>query len=140
MRINNIKGTRMELTPAIREYIIKRVDMLDKVTDKGDSSAWVTVEVGKTSQHHHQGNYFFAEFNVHIAGKDLRAVAEKDDLYAAIDDAKDEIMREAADYKDRQRTMVRRGGAAIKNILKGVGNFGKGIGGKINPFRRFRRK
>lgn len=132
MRIKNVKATQMDLTPAISDYVEKRVNMIDKVIDPNDTSASVFVEVGKTTQHHKEGDFFFAEMNVHIAGRDFRAMVEKDDLYAAIDEVKDEVIREIVGYKNRRRTMVRRGGAAIKNILKG-------IGGKINPFRRFRK-
>jgi len=135
MKIDNIKATKMELTPAISDYATKRLGMLDKFVKRSDTSAFATIEVGKTTRHHLQGDFFFAEINVHIAGKDLRAVAEKDDLYAAIDEAKDEIVRELTHHKDKQQTLVRRGGVAIKNILKGIGDFGRGVGGKITSFR-----
>lgn len=134
MKINNIKATHIELTDAIEDYVQKRVSMLDKVIDENDTSASVMVEVGKRSQHHRDGDFFFAEFNVRVGGKDFRVVAEKDDLYAAIDEAKDGIIQEIGGYKDKRRTLIRRGGAAIKNVLKGMG----GIGGRIKSF-RFRR-
>ncbi|MFA5841601.1 MAG: ribosome-associated translation inhibitor RaiA [Candidatus Paceibacterota bacterium] len=134
MRINNIKTTHIELTEAIGDYIQKRVGMLGKVIDGNDTSASVAVEVGKRSNHHRDGDFFFAEITARVAGKDFRAVSEKDDLYAAIDEAKDQIIEEVTGYKDKRRTLVRRGGAAIKNILKGMG----GIGGRIKSF-RFRR-
>lgn len=134
MRINNIKATHIELTEAIEDYIQKRAGMLDKVIDKNDSSTSIMVEVGKRSQHHREGEFFFAEFNVRVAGKDFRIVVEKDDLYAAIDEAKDEIIQEITGYKDKRRTLIRRGGAVIKNVLKGIG----GLGGRIKSF-RFRR-
>ncbi len=131
MRITNIKASQMELTPAIADYVNKRVGMLEKIVSPDDTSAYASVEVGKSTKHHSQGDYFFAEINVHIAGKDFRAVAEKDDLYAAIDEVKDEIIREITGYKNKRRTLVRRGGAVIKNVLKGIG----GIGGRIKSFR-----
>lgn len=131
MRINNIKSTHIELTDAIEDYVEKRVGMLDKVVSPNDTSASVMVEVGKRSQHHKDGDFFFAEFNIRVGGKDFRVVAEKDDLYAAIDEAKDAIIQEISGYKDKRRTLIRRGGAAIKNVLKGIG----GIGGKIKSFR-----
>ena len=134
MKIISIKATNTELTPAIAEYVRKRIAMLDKVVDAEDTSARVSVEVGKTTHHHQKGDLFRAEFNVHIAGHDFRAAAEKDDLYAAIDEVRDEIIREVTGYKDKRRTLLRRGGAAIKNVLKGMG----GWGGKIKNF-RFRR-
>lgn len=150
MRINSIKATLMELTPEIADYARKRIIMLDKVVSRDDESARASIEVGKTTEHHKEGNLFFAEFNVHIAGKDFRVVAEKDELFAAIDEAKDGIIREVTQYKDKRRTLIRRGGAAIKNILRGVGDWGgrvgggigrgiRGVGGRIRRF-RFRRQ
>ena len=134
MKIISIKATNTELTPAIADYVRKRIAMFDKVVDGDDQSARVVAEVGKTTQHHKEGNFFFAEFNMHIAGKDFRARVEKDDLYAAIDEAKDEIIREVTGWKNKRRTLIRWGGAAIKNFLRGWGE----IGGKIKSF-RFRR-
>ena len=128
MKISSLKATNIELTPDIDEYIRKRIAMLDKVVDRDDTSARVAAELGKTTQHHKEGNFYFAEFNVHISGKNFRAVAERDDLYAAIDEAKDEIIREVSQFKNKQRTLIRRGGAIIKNILRGVGDFGRGVG------------
>jgi len=136
MKIDNIKATRMELTQPIADYVVKRVDALEKFVHKDDSSVWATAEVGKTTHHHKQGNLFFAEINLHIAGKNFRAVAEKDDLYAAIDEARDEIMHEITSYKDKRRTMMRKGALAVKNLLKGIGDFGRGLGGRISSLRR----
>ncbi len=118
MRVN-IKATNLELTQAISEYLNKRVGALDKFVNKDDESAMAQVEVGKSTKHHQSGDIFRAEINLHIAGKDLRAVAEKDNLYAAIDEAKDEMVREITSHKAKQRTLLRRGGARIKDFLRG---------------------
>lgn len=126
----------MDLTPAIAEYVKKRVGTLGKFVSPEDTSAYATVEIGKSSTHHAQGDYFFAEINVHISGGDFRVVKEKDDLYAAIDEAKDEIIREVTRHKGKRRTLVRRGGAAIKNLIRGVGG---SIMDLPNKFRRTKR-
>lgn len=118
MRIN-IKATNLELTSAISDYLRKRVDALDKFVDKNDESAMADVEVGKSTKHHQSGDIFRAEINLHVSGKNLRAVAEKDNLYAAIDQAKDEMVREITSHKAKQRTLLRRGGAKIKDFIRG---------------------
>lgn len=118
MRIN-IKATNLELTAAISDYTKKRVSSLEKFINKNDESAMASVEVGKSTKHHQSGDIFRAEINLHIAGKDLRAVAEKDNLYAAIDEAKDEMVREITSHKAKQRTLLRRGGAKIKDFIRG---------------------
>ncbi len=100
MRITEIKGTNMDLTEAIKQYVDKRLCTLDKLTERY-SPCDVMVEVGKTSQHHQKGKIFFAEFNLTLPGVNLRATSTKDDLYTAIDDAKVELRRQLVDRKDR---------------------------------------
>lgn len=62
---------------------------------------------------------FRAEFNLFVGGKQYNAASEKEDLYAALDDVKDEIARELSKSKTRTRDLARRGGASIKNIVRG---------------------
>lgn len=124
MRIN-IKATNLELTQAISDYLEKRISTLDKFVNKNDESAMADVEVGKSTKHHQSGDIFRAEINLHVAGKNLRAVSEKDNLYAAIDEAKDEMAREITSHKAKQRTLLRRGGAKIKDFLRGFYRGGK---------------
>jgi ribosomal subunit interface protein len=100
MRITEIKGTNMELTEAIKQYLDKRLGSLANICEKY-SPCDVAIEVGKTSQHHQKGNVFFAEFNLTIPGETLRATSTKEDLYEAIDDAKDELKRQLVDRKAR---------------------------------------
>ncbi len=100
MRIIEIKATNIVMTPAIKDYTDKRLSTLVNMCERY-SPCDVTVEVGKTSQHHHKGEVFFAEFNMVIPGATLRATSTKDDLYAAIDDAKDELKRQLVDRKER---------------------------------------
>lgn len=114
----NIKGTSMEITPAIADYIEKKFSAFDRfVTDDG---ALCEVEVGKTTHHHRGGDFFKAEVNLRSGGNNFYAVAEKDDLYASIDEVKDDIVRQIKGAKDRSHTLYRRGALAMKNILKGL--------------------
>lgn len=100
MRITEIKATNIDLTEAIKQYVDKRLGALDKLSEKY-SPCDVMVEVGKTSLHHQKGQVFFAEFNLTIPGTKLRATSTQEDLYAAIDDAKDELKRQLVDRKER---------------------------------------
>lgn len=118
----SVKATNIELTPAVSSYIDEKVGSLEKFILAADpATVRASVEVGKTTRHHHSGNdIFLAEINLYIDGKSLRAVSEQGTLYAAIDDMKDEIAREINTSKRKQRTLFRRGGAAIKNLIKGL--------------------
>ena len=139
MRIQNIKGTKIDLTPAITDYVKKRLSALSKVISAEDTSARADIEVGKRTIHHKEGDLFFAEVNLHLAGRDFRAVSEQADLYTAIDEAKDEIIREVVNHKDRERTLIRRGGAIVKDLMRGVTDFGRGFSKRFS-WKRFRRK
>ena len=112
----------MELTPAINNYTAKKITQLEKFVNAADTSASVDVEVGKTTNHHQAGDVFRAEFNLFVGGKQYNAVSEKEDLYAALDDVKDEVAHELSKSKTRKRDLMRRGGARIKDIVRGFFN------------------
>lgn len=122
----NIKSTGIVLTDDISEYLNKRLGPLEKLLDSTDSSVLCNVEVGKTTKHHLQGEVFRAEINLHTAGHNFRAVSEKETLYEAIDDAKDEMQRELRRAKRKRIHMLHRGGAKIKEFLRGVTDRARG--------------
>lgn len=119
MRVN-IKATNTTLTPAINEYLNKKMEHVEKFVDKRDESLMCDIEVGKTTSHHQNGEIFRAEINCSVKGKMLRAVAEEADLYAAIDIVQADIIREIKTTKEKKMAFVRRGGAKLKNLLKGL--------------------
>jgi putative sigma-54 modulation protein len=114
----NIKATNIELTEAISDYVNKRVASLEKFSRGAEMSSYV--EVGKTTNHHKQGDVFKAEFDIKIAGTQFFAMSEQSDLYAAIDDAKEEIVRKITHSKDRKKTLFKRGAISVKKMLKGI--------------------
>lgn len=112
----NIKATGIELTPALTDYVNSKVAMLDKlVVNYGDVLA--SVEIGKETNHHKTGNWFFAEINLKCDGKMLRHVVEEADLYAAIDKVKDGMAEELRSYDKRKQSLFRRGARAIKGVF-----------------------
>lgn len=119
----NIKATDFSLTPSISEYIEKKIDMLKKFF-RGADEVLVSVEVGRTTKHHKSGDIFRAEIHISAGGEEYYAVVEKDDLYAAIDEVKDEIVHELTSRKKKALRLFRRGGAKIKNLLKGIADIG----------------
>lgn len=112
-----ISAMHIDLTPALKDYIERRLIGINKFT-VGEPA--IDVEIGKTTEHHRQGEIFIAKVNViTVLGKQYRAVSEKSDLYEAIDDIRDEIIRELSTSKDKRNTLFRRGSKKIKDILKG---------------------
>ena len=119
----NIKATNIELTDAIREYVNKRVSSLEKLIKDG---AIISVEVGRTTNHHNKGDIFKAEINIKNDGEVFYADVEREDLYSAIDEVKEEISRKLKRNKGRTTTLYRRGAKSVKKMLKGFT--------KRNPF------
>jgi ribosomal subunit interface protein len=120
--MTNIKATNIELTEAIREYIEKRLLTAEKFV-KADSIENAYVIVGKTTNHHKNGDVFRAEFNMVIGGKKFIVFSEKEDLFAAIDDAHDQLVREITSSNSRTRALFRRGAQKIKAMIRYVPHF-----------------
>lgn len=119
-----IKTTGISLTPSISEYADKRLATISKIIG-GDPSYICDVELAKTTNHHKNGDIFRAEIHIVGKGKDLYASAENSDLYAAIDEVRDEITRLLKASKGKRLAFVRRGGAQVKAMMKGMWPWGK---------------
>ncbi|MCK5096187.1 MAG: ribosome-associated translation inhibitor RaiA [Candidatus Pacebacteria bacterium] len=115
----NVKTTGIELTEALSDYVDDKMGQIEKFIDVNDESVVCNVEIGVSTKHHQSGEIFRAEINMHMSGKDLRAESEKEDLYLAINDAKEEIVEEVKSYKAKQQTLNRKSGGILKRILKG---------------------
>ena len=115
----NIKATNIELTGSISDYVNKKIESINKFVNFGQEIN-IYVEVGKTTNHHKQGDYFKAEFGVILDGEKFFVASEKNDLYKAIDDAKDEIVKRIKNNKKRKNTLFKRGATSVKKMIKGV--------------------
>ncbi len=100
MRITEIQATNIDLTDALRNYVTEKVESVSRFAKRFEPCD-VAIEVGKTSEHHNKGDVFFAEINVAVLGDVVRAHSERDDLYAAIDEAKDDVKRQLIDKKEK---------------------------------------
>lgn len=121
----NVKATSIELTPAISNYVHKKISVIEKYLDKNNTDTVAQVEVGKSTGHHKSGSVFRAEVHIVGGGLDLYAVSEKEDLYAAIDVVKDEIVHNIVQSKGKRQTLSRRGAELMKSMMKGLKIFKK---------------
>lgn len=121
-----LKAKNIELTDAIGSYVDKILIAIEKHVDTSDTSILADIEVGKTSHHHKSGDIFRAEVNLHTRLGSFRAVSETSDLYAAIDDVKDEISQMLASKKRRRNDFLRKSNLALKNMVRGAYDIGKG--------------
>lgn len=97
----DIKGTNMELTQAIKDYVNEKIGGLEKYFD---GILVARVDVGLTSKHHQKGNIFRAEVNLEVPQKHvLRAEAVREDLYMAINEVKQELQIQLKKLKDKMR-------------------------------------
>ena len=101
MQITAIKSINMEMTEAIENYVREKLESLDKIMVDFRPEPVVDVEVGKTSEHHAKGPFFFAEANLTVPGSLLRARTEAEDLYEAVDLMKDDLRRQVVDAKEK---------------------------------------
>ncbi|MEN9647383.1 MAG: hypothetical protein RLY57_187 [Candidatus Parcubacteria bacterium] len=115
----NIKGAQIELTDAIKNYVTVKLEGVGKLFSRPDE-VLVEVEVGKESQHHAKGEVFKAEANIRADGRQHYVVVIKDDLYAAIDELKDEIMEKIKSSKEKSRSSFRKGASKVKHFIKGM--------------------
>jgi len=113
-----LTGVHMEITEAIRTYTIEKMQSLEKLVSKDDTSAKLTIELSKTTTHHVHGQVFQAEGNLHVRGKETMLRTTQDDLYKAIDVLKDMLTRELSTHKDKERSIVRRSAHKMKALFK----------------------
>lgn len=107
MRIVELQGTNIELTDAIKKYVEDKLANIGKLTEKFEPCD-VRADVGKTKKGQQKGKIFRAEFNLTIPGTMLRTEVIKDDLYAAIDAATDDLKRQVKKYKEKLRDADRK--------------------------------
>lgn len=118
MKINT-QAKNLELTPAVSDYLSKRLGAIEKFIDLGDDSAVCDIELAKTTNHHRASEDLFrAEINLQWAGRQYYAAEEKDNLYAAIDAVKDEIVAELSKSSKKNETLLKRGGRMIKDMFR----------------------
>lgn len=114
-----IKGLDVDVTDTIWDYVEDRLSSLGKVLRLDDPLVRISVELGRTTNHHKTDEAAYrAEVQVTAPGATYFAEAHSVDLYVAIDDVRDEIMRQVRDGKGKSRSMIRRGGAMIKKLLR----------------------
>jgi putative sigma-54 modulation protein len=89
----NISGHQLDVTDALRNYVGEKLGRLERHFDK-ISSVHVIMEVEKLKQK--------VEATLHVAGKEVYALAEHQDMYAAIDLLIDKLDRQLIKHKEKQ--------------------------------------
>lgn len=113
----NIKATSMALTPAISDYVQKKLDMIEKHIGSGPDVV-AQVEVAKVTEHHKQGEIFRAEIHITGEGYNIYTAEETEDIFSSIDKVKDEIIAQYTKESGKKQTLARKGGQMIKDIMR----------------------
>ncbi|MDY6827769.1 MAG: ribosome-associated translation inhibitor RaiA [Pseudomonadota bacterium] len=97
----NISGHHLDLTDALKQYVIEKFQRIERHFDQ-ITSVEVILEVEKPRQK--------AEARIRVAGGEVFAQSESDDMYAAIDSLVDKLDRQL--IKHKEKTIGRHHGAA----------------------------
>lgn len=87
-----VSGHHVDVTPALRDYVNTKLSKLQNHFDQITNTA-VTLTVEKLVQK--------AEATVHVAGANLFAACESEDMYAAIDSLADKLDRQLIKHKEK---------------------------------------
>jgi putative sigma-54 modulation protein len=88
----NLTGVHLDITPAIRAYVVSKLDRVNRHFDHV-IDVNVVLSVDKLRQK--------VEANVHVRGKEIHAEAVDADMYAAIDGLADKLNRQVLKYKEK---------------------------------------
>lgn len=122
------KKKDFEITPSIESYVEKKIKTLEKFLKSFDKGKRIIeVELGKSTGRQKSGNIFRAEINIKLGGKMFRAESEQADIYAAIDEMRDDLEQEIKKFKERKETIFIRGARSFKKKFS------------ISPLARFKK-
>ncbi len=115
-----IKATNYEMTPEVAAYLDERVTSIEKILGAEASAARCEIEIGKAAgNQRHSEHMWKAEFLVTYPGGPVaRATNHAVSVNAAIDDAKEELVRQLRREKGLHRSFIRKTGSAIKRFMR----------------------
>ena len=92
-----ISGHHLEVTPALREYVITKLERVIRHFDQViDGTVLLTLDNHKEKEKRQK-----AEITLHLKGKEIFVESADSDLYAAIDLLIDKLDRQVIRHKDR---------------------------------------
>ncbi|WP_108669012.1 ribosome hibernation-promoting factor, HPF/YfiA family [Peribacillus acanthi] len=104
----NIRGENIEVTPALRDYVEKKIGKLDRYFgNTPDANVHVNLKVynDKSSK---------VEVTIPMTNLVLRAEERKDDMYAAIDTITDKLERQIRKHKTKVNRKFRTSGSTAE--------------------------
>jgi ribosomal subunit interface protein len=110
----------IESSNNVEAYLVDKFSKLDQYIGDEESSTQAEIEICKAVNGQHSGDIYRVEINLLLGGHLLRASAQEVDIFAAIDVAQEEIIREVNRYKGKRTTLFRRGARRMKDLMRGL--------------------
>ncbi|MCA2017564.1 ribosome hibernation promoting factor [Vibrio tritonius] len=88
----NINGHHIDLTDSMQDYVNTKFDKLERFFDQ-ITNVQVILRVEKLRQ--------IAEATLHVSQGEIHATAENDNMYAAIDELVDKLVRQLNKHKEK---------------------------------------
>jgi putative sigma-54 modulation protein len=96
MKILQISGRNLEVTPALRDHVTAKLERLDRLGDGLEARVVMAVRESKESSRKHR-----VEIQVHVPGGMIRSEEHHADMYAAVDLAVDTLERQLHRFRSR---------------------------------------
>lgn len=119
-----IKATDYEMTSEASAYLDERTAAIEKMLGGDAHAARLEVELGRAAGRPRHGDHlYFAEMHLRYpGGGEVRATNNEPTINAAIDNAKEELLRQLRKERKGSMRTIRKTGAAIKRWMR----FGSG--------------
>jgi putative sigma-54 modulation protein len=88
----NINGHHVDLTDSMQDYVRSKFDKLERFFDQ-ISNVQVILRVEKNTQ--------IAEATLHVSQGEIHAASESENMYAAIDNLVDKLVRQLNKHKEK---------------------------------------
>ena len=111
------KATNTELDDQLTTLVEQKFSSLSKFVG-GETDVHCEVEF-ELETAHQSGKHFRLEANLTLKGRLYRAEATEESFEKAIDEVRSELDKELSRANDKHDTMVRKGGRAIKEMMRG---------------------
>lgn len=115
-----IKTTEYEITPAVKKYLNIRIAGIEKLLGADAVISRCEVEIGRAAGKPRHGEHlYFAEFLIRAPRRKMvRATNNEPTINAAIDNAKEEALRQLRKQKTVRTDKTRKEGARVKRALR----------------------
>ena len=103
-----LSGKNIKLDEALKVFVDDRIGGLRKFLEDPNGLVEARVEIGLPSKHHRSGRIYYAEVNLKIGRKLLRATCQHEDMRNAIVDVKNELQSQIKKFKNKKLDLTRK--------------------------------